>query len=96
MIRACNAHEFETIWTIVNDGARAYAGVVPSDCLHDPYMSKEELQHEVGNGVVFWGYEDAGVSASYGLSANTRLICSAISSSFGLSELSSKTIVSLW
>lgn len=60
MIRACNAREFEAIWTIVNDGARAYAGVVPSDCLHDPYMSKEELRHEVGNGVVFWGHEEDG------------------------------------
>lgn len=60
MIRACNAHEFETIWTIVNDGARAYAGVVPSEFLHDPYMSKEELRHEVDNGVVFWGHEENG------------------------------------
>lgn len=60
MIRRCDAHEFETIWTIINDGARAYDGVVPSDCLRDPYMTKSELEHEMKDGVVFWGYEDSG------------------------------------
>ena len=60
MIRPCGAHEFETIWTIINDGARAYSGVVPADCLHDPYMTKSALEHEMKDGVVFWGYEDAG------------------------------------
>ena len=60
MIRPCTADELDTIWTIINDGARAYAGVVPADCLHDPYMPKSELEHEIDNGVVFWGYEDAG------------------------------------
>jgi GNAT superfamily N-acetyltransferase len=60
MVRPCNAQEFDAIWTIINDGARAYAGVVPADCVHDPYMSKSELQHEINDGVVFWGFEDAG------------------------------------
>jgi|SRR5215469_1415356 len=60
MIRPCAAHEFDIIWAIVNDGARAYAGAVPADCLHDPYMSKQELQHEMNDGVMFWGYEDCG------------------------------------
>jgi GNAT superfamily N-acetyltransferase len=60
MIRLCQAHEFETIWTIINDGARAYRGVVPADCLSDPYMPKPELEHEIKDGVVFWGYEDSG------------------------------------
>ena len=60
MIRPCAAHEFETIWTVINDGARAYTGVVPADCLNDPYMTKSELEHEMKDGVVFWGYEDAG------------------------------------
>lgn len=60
MILRCQPHDFDAIWSIINDGARAYAGVVPADCLHDPYMSKEDLRHEINDGVVFWGYEDAG------------------------------------
>ena len=60
MIRLCAAHEFEDVWTIINDGARAYRGVVPADCLKDPYMAKSELKREMKDGVVFWGYEDSG------------------------------------
>lgn len=60
MIRPCDPADFDTIWTIINDGARAYSGVIPADCLKDPYMSKSELQHEIDDGVVFWGYEEAG------------------------------------
>lgn len=57
MIRRCGAHEFDVIWAIINDGARAYQGIVPADCLKDPYMPRSELQHEINDGVVFWGYE---------------------------------------
>jgi GNAT superfamily N-acetyltransferase len=60
MIRPCTAYYFDAIWTIINDGARAYAGIIPPDCLKDPYMPKAELQHEIDDGVVFWGCEDAG------------------------------------
>jgi GNAT superfamily N-acetyltransferase len=60
VIRHCKANELETIWAIINDGARAYAGVVPADCLKNPYMPMPELLHEIGNGVAFWGYEDEG------------------------------------
>jgi GNAT superfamily N-acetyltransferase len=60
VIRPCTALEFDAIWTIINDGARAYAGVIPADCLKEPYMPKSELQHEINDGVVFWVYEAAG------------------------------------
>jgi GNAT superfamily N-acetyltransferase len=60
MIRSCGAHEFERMWSIINDGARAYNGIVPADCLKNPYMAKSELEHEINDGVVFWGYEDSG------------------------------------
>jgi GNAT superfamily N-acetyltransferase len=59
MIRRCDDREFNTIWAIINDGARAYKGVIPPDRCTEPYMSKETLQHEIDDGVVFWGYEDA-------------------------------------
>lgn len=60
MIRRCDDRDFELIWTIVNDGARAYKGVIPDDRWTEPYMSRDELHHEIDEGVVFWGYEDGG------------------------------------
>ena len=56
MVRACDSQDFEAIWSIVNDGARAYRGVIPADRLRDPYMSRDELQHELDAGVTFSGY----------------------------------------
>jgi N-acetylglutamate synthase-like GNAT family acetyltransferase len=58
MIRPTNAHDFDQLWTIINDGARAYKGIIPDDRWTDPYMSREKLQHEIADGVVFWGYEE--------------------------------------
>ena|SRR5450631_2308707 len=55
MIRRCGDHDFELIWDITNDGAPAYKGIIPSDRWTEPYMSKEQLQHELDAGVVFWG-----------------------------------------
>lgn len=60
MIRRCEERDFEAIWEIINDGARAYRGVIPEDRLNDPYMSKSELRHEIGDGVAFWGFEGRG------------------------------------
>jgi GNAT superfamily N-acetyltransferase len=60
MIRLCREEDFEQILAIINDGARAYKGVIPPDRWSDPYMSKEELQTEVEDGVVFWGFAEGG------------------------------------
>ncbi len=60
MIRSCNDADFEAIYSIVNDAAQAYEGVIPEDRWHVPYMSKEELRHEIETGVRFWGYEGGG------------------------------------
>jgi len=60
MIRQCNQNDFETIYAIINDAATAYCGVIPEDRWNDPYMSHDELRHEIDNGVLFWGYEDTG------------------------------------
>jgi GNAT superfamily N-acetyltransferase len=60
VIRILNDTDFETIFSIINDGAGAYNGVIPADRLKDPYMSPEELRHELVAGVVFWGYDDGG------------------------------------
>jgi GNAT superfamily N-acetyltransferase len=60
MIRPCDEHDFETIWTIINDGVEAYKGIIPADRWNERYMSREKLRHEIGEGVVFWAYADAG------------------------------------
>jgi len=61
MIRLCHGQDFDAIWAIINDGARAYAGVIPADRWKEPYMPKTELQHEIADGVMFWGYEDRAI-----------------------------------
>lgn len=60
MIRQCHNHEFEAIYSIINEAAQAYKGVIPADRWKEPYMSKDELRHEMDEGVVFWGYEEDG------------------------------------
>ena len=62
-LRRCQPADFTAIWTIINEGAAAYRGVIPADCLHDPYMTSVELSQEIANGVQFWGCEDNGVLA---------------------------------
>ncbi len=54
-IRPCRQIDFETIYAIVNDAAEAYRRVIPEDCWRVPYMSREELRHEIAQGVTFWG-----------------------------------------
>jgi len=60
MIRQCTYNDFETLYAIINDSARAYKGVIPADCWREPYMSREYLRHELDAGVMFWGCERDG------------------------------------
>ena len=60
MIRTCTADDFETIYTIINDAAQAYRGVIPSDCWHEPYMSRDALARAIEAGVSFFGTGDSG------------------------------------
>ena len=57
MIRLCTQSDFESIWQIINDAARAYKGVIPYDRWHEPYMSRDELKREIEEGVEFWGLD---------------------------------------
>jgi GNAT superfamily N-acetyltransferase len=59
MIRRCDDHDFETIWTIINEAAHAYKGIIREDCWTEPYMPRKELKREIDEGVVFWGYDEA-------------------------------------
>jgi GNAT superfamily N-acetyltransferase len=60
MIRLCDDADFPHIWEIINDGAQAYKGVIPSDRWTEPYMPVGKLRHEIDDGVIFWGLEENG------------------------------------
>ena len=64
MIWRCGEDDFQAVWSIINDGAQAYRGVIPEDCWpghgwSGPYMSREELRREIEDGVEFWGFDDS-------------------------------------
>jgi N-acetylglutamate synthase-like GNAT family acetyltransferase len=58
MITICTESDFNDIYEIINDGASAYRGVIPADRWHEPYMTKEELQKQMDEGVQFWSYRE--------------------------------------
>jgi GNAT superfamily N-acetyltransferase len=58
MIRECTAGDFERIYHIINEAAKAYDGVIEADCYHQPYMPGEELEREMQR-VTFYGWEEA-------------------------------------
>lgn len=61
MIKECSVSDKNTIFEIINDAAAAYKGVIPEDRWHEPYMPLEELDREIKEGVVFWGYYEANI-----------------------------------
>jgi len=60
LIRQSVAADFSVILAIVNEAAQAYRGVIPIDRWHEPYMSTDELEREIAEGVRFWVAEQEG------------------------------------
>jgi N-acetylglutamate synthase-like GNAT family acetyltransferase len=60
MIRVCDERDLEQIYEVINDGARAYRGVIPDDRWAEPYMSREKLQHDIAAGIQFHALEENG------------------------------------
>lgn len=58
MIRSCDDSDTPRLLEIINSAAIAYRGTIPEDCWHEPYMSADEIQSEIDDGVVFFGYRD--------------------------------------
>lgn len=56
MIRRCQAEDAGKIYSIINEAAKAYDGVIEADCYHQPYMPEEELEREMKR-VIFYGWE---------------------------------------
>ena len=72
MIRKGTEKDFEEIYTIINDAAMAYKGVIPPDRWHEPYMTREELQAEIKDGVRFSCYvEDNEIIGVMGIQDKT-------------------------
>ncbi len=56
MIRRCRSDDVSRIHFIINEAAKAYEGVIPADCSHQPYMSMDELEREMER-MTFFGWE---------------------------------------
>ncbi|MEE8414056.1 MAG: GNAT family N-acetyltransferase [Dehalococcoidales bacterium] len=56
MIRQCQPGDTERIYFIINEASRAYEGVIPPDCYHQPYMPMDELEREMKR-LDFTGWE---------------------------------------
>lgn len=68
IIRQSADADFAAMLEIINDAAVAYRGVIPADRWHEPYMSANELEKEIVDGVVFWVAEhDGRLSAVMGI-----------------------------
>ena len=60
MIRSYRQYDLEGVLAVINDGAEAWRGVIPSDQWHEPYMSVETLSKEIAAGVAFRVFEAEG------------------------------------
>ena len=56
MIRECQPDDIDRIYFIINKSAKAYEGVIPADCYHQPYMPMEELEQEMKR-MTFFSWE---------------------------------------
>ncbi len=59
-VHPCRERDIEIIYEIINDAAQAYRGIIPADRYEEPYMSKDDLRHEINEGVIFWSYSENG------------------------------------
>jgi N-acetylglutamate synthase-like GNAT family acetyltransferase len=72
MIRPATEQDFDDIYTIINDAAVAYKGIIPEDRWHEPYMPKEELKTQLEDGVRFSCYlEDNQIIGVMGIQDKT-------------------------
>jgi len=74
MIRRCSDSDLETIYSIINESAKAYDDVIPADRYHEPYMSEEELRGQIAEGVEFYLLEDDGEPIAEGDVPLTRVL----------------------
>ena len=51
-----NKNDIYKILYVINDAALIYKGIIPDNCWHNPYMSKQKLMIEFTKGVRMFGY----------------------------------------
>ena len=56
MIKEYTKSDSFKILYVINNAAIRYKGIIPDNCWHEPYMSKEELANEFADGVRMFGY----------------------------------------
>ena len=56
MITECTKKNISNILYVINDASLKYKGIIPNDCWHEPYMTKQKLISEFANGVRIFGY----------------------------------------
>ena len=56
MIREYRKSDNFKILSVINNAAARYKGIIPDNCWHEPYMSKQELVDEFVDGVRMFGY----------------------------------------
>lgn len=61
MINEYTKKDLINILKVINNAALKYKGIIPDDCWHDPYMSKQELIEEFDAGVRMFGYDENSV-----------------------------------
>ena len=59
MIKKLSSKDTGRIHEVINESARAYKGIIPNDCYHEPYISIEELRHEMEK-ITFFGWDEEG------------------------------------
>ena len=56
MIREYIKSDTSKILHVINDASLKYKGIIPDNCWHEPYMSKQKLIDEFYSGVRMFGY----------------------------------------
>ena len=56
MIKECTKKNISNILHVINDASLKYKGIIPNDCWHEPYMTKQKLIYEFANCVRMFGY----------------------------------------
>ena len=56
MITECTKKNISNILYVINDASLKYKGIIPNDCWHEPYMTKQKLISEFANGVRMFSY----------------------------------------
>ena len=74
MIHKYLPENFSEVFDVINDGARAYKGIIPQDRWHEPYMTEEELLAQLNEGVEFWvNIDDNMIKAVMGIQPREKV-----------------------